>query len=105
MKIMILNFKIKQKSKTILGKIKNLVLDFILYFVTAHITWDSSLYMYYEHKLKHQIHYVLLEGASKKNYGKQFTIVTTHKIVQKYYNKKCRYIVNTHWNLLYALKI
>ena len=38
MKIMILNFKIKQKSKTILGKIKNLVLDFILYFVTAHIT-------------------------------------------------------------------
>ena len=30
MKIMILNFKIKQKSKTTLGKIKNLVLDFIL---------------------------------------------------------------------------
>ena len=38
MKIMILNFKIKQKSKTTLGKIKNLVLDFILYFVTAYIT-------------------------------------------------------------------
>ena len=35
MKIMIVNSKIKQKSKTILGVIRNLVLDFILYFVTT----------------------------------------------------------------------
>ena len=42
---------------------------------------------------------------SKKNYGKQFTTVTTHKNVQNYYNEKCTYNVNTHWNLLYALKI
>ena len=34
---MIVNYKGKQKSKTILGVIRNLVLDFILYFVTALI--------------------------------------------------------------------
>ena len=34
---MILYSKIKQKFKTILGVIKDLVLDFILYFVTAYI--------------------------------------------------------------------
>ena len=32
---MIVNFKIKYKSNTMLGVIRNLVLDFILYFVTA----------------------------------------------------------------------
>ena len=37
MKIMIVNSKIKQKFKTILGVIRNLALDFILYFVTAYI--------------------------------------------------------------------
>ena len=37
MKIIIVNSKVKQKSKTILGVIRNLVLDFILYFVTAYI--------------------------------------------------------------------
>ena len=36
MNVMIVNSKIKQKSKTILGVIRNLVLDFILYFVTAY---------------------------------------------------------------------
>ena len=35
MKIIIVNSKIKQKFKTTLGVIRNLVLDFILYFVTA----------------------------------------------------------------------
>ena len=38
MKIIIVNSKIKQKPKTILRGIRNLVLDFILYFVTAYIT-------------------------------------------------------------------
>ena len=44
---MILNSKMKQKSKTILGVIRNLVPDFILYFVTAYIVvyngvfWDT----------------------------------------------------------------
>ena len=37
MRIMIVNPEIKQKSKTILGVIRNLVLDFILYFVTTYI--------------------------------------------------------------------
>ena len=45
MKIMIVNSKIEQKSKTILVVIKNLVLNFILYFVTAYIIWESTLYM------------------------------------------------------------
>ena len=34
---MIANAKIKQKSNTTLGVIRNLVVDFILYFVTAYI--------------------------------------------------------------------
>ena len=37
MKIMIANSKMKQKSKTILGVIRDLVLDFVPYFVTAYI--------------------------------------------------------------------
>ena len=37
MKIMIVNSKIKQKSIAILGVIRNMVLDFVLYFVTAYI--------------------------------------------------------------------
>ena len=38
-------------------------------------------------------------------YDKQFTTVTTHKNVQNYYNEKYTYNVNTHCNLLYALKV
>ena len=41
MKVMIGNSKTKQKPRTILGRIRNLVLDFILYFVTAHIISES----------------------------------------------------------------
>ena len=66
MKIMIVNSKIKQKSKTILGVIGNLVLDFILYFVTAYITLESTLHMQHEHRVKHQICYASLEEVSKK---------------------------------------
>ena len=33
------------------------------------------------------MHYTSLE--IKKNYGKQFTTVTTHKNIQNYYNQKC----------------
>ena len=43
MKIMIENSKAKQKPKTILGKISNLVLDFILYFV-LHILNEKVPY-------------------------------------------------------------
>ena len=105
MKIMIVNSQIKQKSKIIVEKIRNVVLDFIIYCVTAYIIWESTLYMLHDHRVKHQIYYVSLEEVSKKNYDKQFIIVTTHKSVQNYYNEKCAYNVNTHRNLLYALKI
>ena len=37
MKITIVNFRIRHKSKTKLEVIRNLVLDFILYFVIAHM--------------------------------------------------------------------
>ena len=40
-----------------------------------------------------------------KIYDKQFTAVTAHKNLQNDYNEKCTYNVNTHWHLLYALKI
>ena len=42
--------------------------------------------------------------SKSKNYDKQFTAVNTHKNVQNCCNEKCTYNVNTHWNLLYALK-
>ena len=47
-----------------------------------------------------------LRKKVKKIYdNKQFIIVTTHKNVQNYNNEKCTYNVNTHCNLLYAVKI
>ena len=55
MKLMIINSEIKHKSKAMLGLIKNLVLDFILYFViaskkylihvTAQRTTQNTLYI------------------------------------------------------------
>ena len=85
MKIMIVNSQIKQKSKTIVEKIRNVVLDFIICCVTAYIIWESTLYMLDDHRVKHQIYYVSLEEVSKKIYDKQFIIVTTHKSAQNYY--------------------
>ena len=84
---MIASSKIKQKSKAILGVIRNLILYFIFDFVTVYIIWESTLYMQHEHKAKDQIHYASLEEV-KKFYDKQFTTV---------------YNVNTHCNLLYEL--
>ena len=81
MKIMILNSNIKQNSKTIFGVIRNLILDFILYFVTAYIIWESTLYMYHEHRVKHQIHYASLEDVSKKR--------SRQTIYNSNYRKKC----------------
>ena len=45
MEIMIVNSKTKQKPKTILGRIRNLALDFFPYFVTAYIIWENTPYM------------------------------------------------------------
>ena len=58
----------------VLGNIRNLVIDFILYFVATYIIWESTLYMSHEHRVKHQIQ------VRKKNYDKQFATVTTHKM-------------------------
>ena len=84
---MIVNSKIKKKSKTISGVIRNLVFDFILYPLVLHILYEKVLdTCNMSNRLKHQIHYASLEEVSKKNYDKQFTTVTTHKNVQNYYN-------------------
>ena len=40
MKIMVLNSKIKRMCKTMLGVMRNLVLDFNLYFVAAYMRKD-----------------------------------------------------------------
>ena len=52
MKIMIVNAKIKQKCKAMLGVIRHLILDFILYFVTAYIK-------------KYPIHVTPAQGAAQ----------------------------------------
>ena len=65
----IVNSKTKQKSKTILGVVRNLVLDFILYFVTAYII---HMRKYPKHvtrtRVKHKIHYASLEEVSKNKF-------------------------------------
>ena len=68
---MIVNPKIKQKLKTVLGVIRDIVLDFILYFGTTYILTESTLYMQHGHQntlyLKiHQTHYESLEEVKKK---------------------------------------
>ena len=104
---MIAESKIKPKSKTISGRIKNLVLDFILYFITAYIMRKYAVQVTWA--LGKTPNTLCITWGSKKKktnfYDKQFTIVTTHKNVQNYHNEKCTYNVNTHCNLLYALKI
>ena len=44
MKTMLVNSKIKQKSKTILGVVRNLVLDFVFYFGVLHILYEKVPY-------------------------------------------------------------
>ena len=59
---MIVNCKVNQKSKTILGVIRNIVHDFILYFVTAYIAWDEKVpyTCNMSTMVEHQIHYTSL---------------------------------------------
>ena len=69
-KVTIANSKVKHKYERIMGRIRNLVLDFILYFVTLRV--------------QHKIQYTSLEEVSRKSfYGKQLTTVTTHKKCSK----------------------
>ena len=64
---MIVSSKIKQKPKAILGRSRNLIFYFILYFVTAYIIGESTPYMYHEYRVKQQIHFASLEEVSKQN--------------------------------------
>ena len=104
---MIVNSKLKQKSKTILGVIRNVVLDFILCYcihymrryptpvtwaqgetpVTLCITWGSKLWQtkYMTNNLQQWLH------------KKMFKIITMKNVAT--------YNLNTHCNLLYALKV
>ena len=107
MKIMIVNSKTKQKPKTILGRIRNLVLDFVLRKYPIHVTWAQG---------KATIHYASLEELSKKKtYEKQFTTVTTQKCSKLLQWKMCK-VFNVwpkkiqrsyllwHWRVMQNLK-
>ena len=85
---MIVNSKIKHKFKTSLGVIRNIVLDFILCFVTEYIIWESTLYMQHEHRVQHQMHYTSLEEVSKRNF---MTIYNSN------YTQKCSKLL--HWKM------
>ena len=85
--------------------IRNLVLDFILYFVTAYIIWDYPTHVTWAQGTTPNTLYIIWESKKKNFHGKQFTTVTTHKNVRNYYNEKCTYNANKHCNLLYALKV
>ena len=63
---MVVNFKTKKKCKAILGVIRILVLDLILYFITRHILYEKVPYICNEHRVKHQIHCASLEEVSKE---------------------------------------
>ena len=63
----IVNSKTKQKSNTVLGVIRNLVLDFIFYFVTAYIICMRK-YTCNMNTGLNKIHYASLEEISKKHF-------------------------------------
>ena len=79
---MIVNSKIKHKSKTILGVTRYLILDFILFFDTAYMR-------------KYPIHATSAQGTTQNTqhitwrskwkifYDKQYTGATTHKKCSK----------------------
>ena len=80
---MIANSKIRKKSKIILGRIRNLVLDFILHFVTTymrkypmHVTWA----------LGKTPNTLCIEEVSKKPLWQTIYNSKYTKNVQNYYN-------------------
>ena len=104
---MIVNSKKKYKSNTILGVIRNLVLDFILCFVTAYMRkWpihEASAQGTTQNAL-----YIAWGSKQKIFYDKRFTKVSKHKPYSKLLQWKMiesTYKVNTHCSLLYTLKI
>ena len=54
---MIVNSKIKHKDKTMLRVIRNLVLDFNFYFLTAYMRKYTILHrVQHQHRVQHKIH-------------------------------------------------
>ena len=87
MKIITVNSKIKHKCKIMLGVIRNLVLDFILYFVTACMR-KCLIHVTSAHGTT-QNHHISPEEVSKKYFmanNLQQYLHTKH--IQKYYNEK-----------------
>ena len=108
MKIMIVNYQIKHKFKAMLVVIKNLVFDYILYFVTAYMR-KYSIHVTGQSRVQNII-YITWRSKLKKNKKLGQTIYNsnhTHtkslkllqwKIIESPY-------VNQHCLLLYALKV
>ena len=93
---MIANLKIKYEFKTMLGVIRNIVLDFILYFAIAYA------------QLQHKIHYTSLEEVLKKNLWQTiYSSNCTQKFSIHYKKKKIelKYNVNITCNFLFGLKV
>ena len=93
---MIVNSKIKHKSRTKMAVIRNLVFEFILCFwnlsdfILVHCymnLWESTLHMQYQHKVQHKIDYTTLEVSKKSFMTNNLQLHT--KNIQNYYNEKC----------------
>ena len=80
MKIMILNSKIKHKSKTVLEVIRNLVLDFILFVVTVYMR-KCPMHITAQDTTQNTL--TSIEEVVELLYDKQLTAVTTHKSCSK----------------------
>ena len=77
MKIMSANSKIKHKSKAMFVVTRNLVLDFLLCFVTAYMR--KYLIHVISAQGARQKTLISLEEVSKNSFMTQFTAITTHK--------------------------
>ena len=106
---MIINFKIKYKSNTMLGVIRNLVL--VSSFTLLLPIWESALYMKHQRRGQQETHYASLEEVNKKSFMANNLQQYVHtNNVQSYYLLQWKmiestYKVNTHCSLLYTLKI
>ena len=106
---MIINFKIKYKSNTMLGVIRNLVL--VSSFTLLLPIWESALYMKHQRRGQQETHYTSLEEVNKKSFMANNLQQYVHtNNVQSYYLLQWKmiestYKVNTHCSLLYTLKI
>ena len=81
------NSKIRHKSKSMSGVIRNLVLGFILYFVTAYMRKYPIYVTSVRGPIQNTI-YITWRSHYKIFYDEQFATGITHKNVQYYYNEK-----------------